>query len=315
MKFLLFFLLVLPSLALSQSIDGEFGFQTDNAKKYSLYIPSAYNANQSQSLMLGLHPLNTSRWDAQSWRDTLINFAEENSLLLVCPDGGPDGRIDDPIDTSFTSVLLDSVSTWYNIDEDQKYIMGFSWGAKTTYTYGLRRTENFKGYMIIGAAVTIGEVSPLVSAANGEPFYLIHGSNDAVSTRYTPLLSALENNDACVETQLLQGVGHTIDFPDRNSILTEAFQWLKSSNCSTSSVKNIDNEAIPTLSPNPFTDAFFLDNSISAKATVELYNLAGRAIGFSKEGQRVQPEESSPGVIIVKVKDGNDVYSYRLIQQ
>ncbi len=317
MKFLYLFLFIIPSLAFSQSIDGEFAFQSDNAKKYSLYVPSDYNPDQPQTLMLGLHPLNTNRWDAQSWRDTLINFAEENSLLLVCPDGGPDGRIDDAIDTSFTSVLLDSVSTWYNIDQDEKYIMGFSWGGKTTYTYGLRRTDEFKGYLVIGAAVTIGEVSPLVSAAKGEAFYLIHGSNDAVSTRYTPLLAALENNEACVESQLLQGVGHTIDFLDRDAILGEAFQSLKSSNCNIiSNTKNLDTEAIPMPSPNPFSDGFNLDSKISSKAKVELYDIAGRAIGFSKDGQRVQPEAIESGsIIIVKVKDGEAEHTYRLIKE
>lgn len=315
MKFLLFCLLIIPSLAFCQAIDGEFAFQTNNAKKYSLYLPSDYSPDQPQTLMLGLHPLNTNRWNAQSWRDTLINFAEENSLLLVCPDGGLDGKIDDAIDTAFTSVLLDSVSNWYNIDEDEKYIMGFSWGGKTTYTYGLRRTDNFKGYMVIGAAVTLGEVSPLISAAKGEAFYLIHGSNDAVSTRFTPLLAALESNEACVESQLLQGVGHTIDFPERDAIFGEAFQSLKSSSCGTSSVKNLDTEAIPMPSPNPFSEAFYLDSKISNKAKVELYDTAGRAIGFSKEGQRVEPVASESRIIIVKVKDGESEYTYRLIQE
>ena len=115
--------------------------------------------------MLGLHPLNTSRWDGEAWRDTLINFAESNDLILVCPDGGPDGKIDDAIDTSFTTVLLDSVAAWYNINQGEKYIMGFSWGGKTTYTYGLRRTDQFAGYIVIGAAVQFGEVSDIIANA------------------------------------------------------------------------------------------------------------------------------------------------------
>ena len=107
-----------------------FPFQTDNFKKYSLYVPSSYDASVPQPLMLGLHPLNTNRWDGQAWRDTLIQFAEMNNLLLVCPDGGPDGRIDDAIDTAFTSVLLDSVATWYNVDHEEKNIlMGFQLGS------------------------------------------------------------------------------------------------------------------------------------------------------------------------------------------
>jgi len=314
MKYFLVLLLFSPLFLIGQSVDGSFAFQTDNAKKYSLYIPSDYNEDQPHAIMLGLHPLNPSRWDAQSWRDTLIDFAEENSLLLVCPDGGLDGRIDDDIDTSFTTTLLDSVSTWYNVNQDEKYIMGFSWGGKTTYTYGLRRTNNFKGYLVIGAAVNIGEVNPVITNAKDESFYLVHGTTDAPSTRFTPLLSALESNDACVESQLLQGVGHTIDFPDRNAILTEAFQWLKNSNCGTSSIKWLDTASSPWPYPNPFSDSFSLGTHYSSGAKVELYDTAGRAIGYSKEGNRVRPKAEGRGIVIVKVTDYDKVKFYKMIK-
>ncbi len=73
MKYLLSSLLFLISIALisQEKIDSGFPFQNDNFKKYSLYVPSSYDESTPQSLMLGLHPLNTNRWDAESWRDTL----------------------------------------------------------------------------------------------------------------------------------------------------------------------------------------------------------------------------------------------------
>ena len=84
---LLIFLFSCSSGLFSQSVvDGAFDFQNVSQKKYALYIPSDYDASVSHQLMLGFHPLNTSRWNATSWRDTLINFAETNSLILVCPD-------------------------------------------------------------------------------------------------------------------------------------------------------------------------------------------------------------------------------------
>ena len=93
-------------------------------------------------MMLALHPLNTNRWDGEAWRDTLIDFAEANNLLVISPDGGSDGAIDDAIDTAFTTVMLDSMISWYNVDESNIYAMGFSWGGKTVYTYGLNHIDN-----------------------------------------------------------------------------------------------------------------------------------------------------------------------------
>ena len=155
-KILVILAVILCSVELiaQQRVDGDFAFQTDPTKKYSLYIPSSYSVGTPNKMMLGLHPLNTARWNGISWCDTLINFAESNNLILVCPDGGVDGKVDDGIDTAFTSALLDSARIWYSIDIEKTYVMGFSVGGRATYTYGLNRPSIFGGYMPIGAAIT-----------------------------------------------------------------------------------------------------------------------------------------------------------------
>lgn len=216
-------------------IDGNFSFQTNPAKGYSIYVPSGYNANTANTLMVGMHPLNTARWDAISWCDTLIDFAEMNGLLLVCPDGGANGSVVDPIDTAFTTALLDSMYNWYNIDQDRIYIMGFSFGGRGTYTYGLSNPNVFSGFLPIGAAITnTNEVNVNLQANSScKPFYLVHGGNDSPNTRFYPIRTALMNNGAIVNSLLMPGVGHTIDFPNRNQILSTAFQWIDSVNVNT----------------------------------------------------------------------------------
>jgi predicted esterase len=298
-------------------IDGGFDFETVNNKKYSLYIPSGYDEGTPHQLMLGLHPLNTSRWDGEAWRDTLINFAESNDLILVCPDGGPDGRIDDAIDTSFTTVLLDSVAAWYNINQNEKYIMGFSWGGKTTYTYGLRRTDQFAGYIVIGAAIQFGEVADIISNAKDENFYLVHGSQDAVSTRYTPLLNGLNDNNACTESILMSGIGHTIDFPNRNQILSEAFQWIKNNNCGTSSIQDINLTSQILVSPNPSHGKINISNTDELiLSTIQITNLAGKKLRYDIEGSSIQLTQDTKGIIILtaRSKNGDRVSSKVLIE-
>jgi predicted esterase len=268
-------------------IDGAYAFQTDPAKKYSLYIPSTYSAGTPNKLMLGLHPLNTSRWDAEAWCDTLIQFAEVNNLILVCPDGGLDGRIDDAIDTAFTSNLLDSVAIWYDIDVDKTYAMGFSWGGKTTYTYGLSHAWRFRGFLPIGSAMSgTSEVSGSITNANGKPFYLVHGSSDSPSNRYTPIYNALNNNGAILNSLLMSGVGHTIDFPNRNQILKTAFEWIDSVNCSlltTTSIPAVSNHSTSTFSvyPNPIVNNQTTLQYYSTKTEVvkiQIYDLLGNFI-------------------------------------
>ncbi len=257
MKKLLPFLIIsffLNSLNSQERIDGSFEFQTDPTKKYSLYIPSGYDENSPHRLMIGFHPFNTNRWDAESWCDTLIAFAEINNLILACPDGGIDGQVDDPIDTAFTSVLMDSVFLWYNINPEKVYAMGFSWGGKTTYTYGLNHIWRFRGFIPIGAAINgTSEVNSVIQNAEGKPYYLVHGANDSPGTRFTPIKNALESNNALVNSLLMSGVGHTIDFPNRNQILTTAFEWVDSVNCSQlTNVAVIEDKPVEfRLFPNP----------------------------------------------------------------
>ena len=223
------------SLTGQLQVDASFPFQNDPAKKYSLVIPSSYSEDTPISAFLALHPWNPARWNAQSWCKELTPFAEANGVILICPDGDVDGQIDDPIDTAFTSVLLDSAFFWYNINLEKLYVIGFSWGGKTTYTYGLSHIDKFAGLIPIGAVISTTEVSNIIQQAEGIPFYLIHGDQDAPDQRYAPLRIALEKNGACVDGILLPGVGHTIDFPNQLQILTTAYDYLLNNPCLASS--------------------------------------------------------------------------------
>ncbi len=271
--FAFFAFLFSHTLSAQTRINGAFAFQNDPAKKYALYIPAAYNPAVPHKMVLGLHALNTARWNANSWCDTLVDFAAANNILLVCPDGGPDGAIDDPIDTAFTSVLLDSVAHWYNIDTNQRYIMGFSWGGLTTYSYGLNHADRFCGFLPIGAANNgAGVFNGIAKYATGKPFYLVHGSLDAVNISYYPALNTLNAWNANVNSLLMPGVGHTVDFPNRNQILTTAFQWLESENsCAPISATG---EARPGLAlhlaNNPLKAGDFLTVQLSVPAACNL---------------------------------------------
>ena len=211
-------------------VDRSFTFQSV-AKKYSILIPSSYNSSKASKMMVGMHPLNTNRWDAKSWRDTLSVFANTNNLLLVCPDGGSNGNILDQIDTAFTTALIDSMFKWYNIDSSQVYIMGFSWGGKATYVYGMERPDLFAGYMPVGAATQSSDLTTKRKKnVNCKPVAVIHGANDAVSTRYTPMINALKTSTNYLWDTLLSGVGHTIDFNHRNALLSMGFAYIDSIN-------------------------------------------------------------------------------------
>lgn len=274
---LLFAFLFLSSSLSAQLITGAYDFQDDPAKKYALYIPSTYNETIPSKVIVGLHPWNTSKWDAESWAEELSELAELNNTILICPDGGEDGQIDDDIDTSFTTFLIDQVAMNYNLSLDSMYLVGFSWGARTVYTYGLTHKTKFAGFMPIGAAVELPVVEDLIQDVEQLPFYIIHGNLDNPGVRFYPIRDALQEAGACVETNLLSLVGHTIDFPDQLNILNTGFQWLLDNNCSATS-SLIEVEVPVLLSKHVFTQGEFLQFQSFQKETFEVFNLSGQGV-------------------------------------
>lgn len=299
-------------------IDGSFPFQTDPAKNYSLYIPSGYDSSTPHRLMVGFHPFNTSRWDAEAWCDTLIAFAEFNNLILACPDGGLDGSVDDAIDTAFTSALLDSMSIWYNIDERKIYAMGFSVGGKVTYTYGLSNTGRLSGFMPIGAAINgTNGFADVLQYAESRPFYLVHGELDSPSSRFFPAQAQLIGYSAFVEDTLMPGVGHTIDFPNRNAILSRAYQWIDSVNSANipSAILKPVTTAPVKIYPNPATSEINFDLPSEGDYVVEIIDANGKTVIRKENENKISVAGLPPGHYFVRVRQGHVVYSQSYTQQ
>lgn len=306
----LFLFLLMFSIGLTngqEQINESMPFQGDPAKAYSIFIPSAYAEGEPTPAFLALHPFNTSRWNGETWCEELSDFAEANGVFLICPDGGPDGKIDDPIDTAFTSFLLDSTFIWYDIDETKLYATGFSWGGKTTYTYGLNHIEKFAGLLPIGAAISIGEINGIAENVINVPVYIVHGSLDSPNNRFYPLLAAMEDNGACVESNLLPGVGHTIDFDNQVEILTVAYNYLQDNACTTTSVEE---ESIDQTSILPFTvieQNQTIDLTLHDKEGWEIYTIGGDLLKSGSDKQIVI--DMASGIFIIRSGKQSQLFS------
>lgn len=285
---LFFFLSNIAQLHSQQRIDGSFAFK-NVAKKYSLYIPSNYTSGSAA--VLGFHPLNTARWNSISWRDTLIAFAEQNSVLLICPDGGSDGRVDDAIDTAFTTTLLDSVAAWYPYQKSTLIAMGFSWGGRTTYTYGLSHPQLVKGLIPIGAAIEgTKEILGLESNAVNKNIFIVHGSRDDLPNRFTPAFQLLNSIHCCLFDTILSGIDHTIDFPNRNAILSHAYQLVKNNVCLASDVKEINAMKNASLFPSHYSQGKLrIKNIRHIEFSAHLLSLEGKSVANFK----ILPGENS----------------------
>lgn len=303
-----------------QTLDQSFQFPTGGTfKKYHIYVPSAYNTSTSSKLMVGFHPFNTSRWDGKSWRDSLISFAEYHDLLLVCPDGGSDGSIDDQVDYDFTTALIDSMKQWYNIDPFQVFGVGFSVGGKAVYEYGLKNHQIFKGFITMGAAISDPTfVDDVISNAKCKNYYIIHGDKDDPNTRYYPIKASLENNQARVNAILMAGIGHTFDFPNRLSIMIKAFNYIDTASCNYTGITDYQEEQIE-LYPNPVQsgNSVLLNWSGHQAVSVSVYSISGEKISSKKYKNskgvfQLEIGNYPPGSYLLKLQDRGKIMSRKL---
>ena len=233
-------------------------------------------------------------------------FCRKKSAHSHCTDGGPDGRIDDPIDTAFTSALLDSARAWYNINPEKIFVMGFSWGGRTTYTYGLRRTNQFAGFMPIGAAISgTNEFADVIDQAQDTKWAIIHGSFDSPGSRYSPAINGLRGEGACVKSVLMNGVGHTIDFPNRNEILTEHFMWLDSASCGTTTGVIDPEDSQLMISPNPVNRGGYIQLSGKNSMSTSWYLISASGLIVSEgNDSRISTNGLASGIYLLMIDDG-----------
>ena len=133
-------------------------------------------------------------------------------------------------------------------------------------------------------------------------------------TRYFPILESLIDNGACVETNFLQGVGHTIDFPNRNSILTDAFQWLASQNCGISVTSEIqDNNVI--LFPNPNHGQFEISGIDTHHSQIELFTASGQKIAFQQQDNMIDIAKAYKGLLYLIINSPDSKKVLKILVQ
>jgi len=164
-------------------------------------------------------------------------------------------------------------------------------GGRATYTYGLETHEHFAGFLVIGAFLNgIGQVGEarLVNATD-KPFYIMHGDQDntaPINTAFFPIRNELINRGAIVQSMILTGVDHTIDFPNRDQILTTAYNWLNAASDDLAVSLEDHSGQIPEKAqlaqnyPNPFNPETEIRYQLSKRENVKLtiYNQLGQRV-------------------------------------
>ena len=158
-------------------------------RAYILHVPKSYDRNRPTPLVLLLHGHGAR---AQTFEQStgMSGKADKNDFIVAYPQAlgspsvwhsGVDGsaRVDD---VAFIRILIDSISSTYNIDPNRIYVAGHSNGAFMAYRIGSALSSRVAAIGIsagsIGRITSQGDTLRIQAPANPVSVIAFHGKAD-----------------------------------------------------------------------------------------------------------------------------------------
>ncbi|CAN5907326.1 hypothetical protein BH11BAC7_BH11BAC7_07860 [soil metagenome] len=185
-SFLISFLIIFCTTSFSQTtVSGSFMYQSI-LRTYRIYIPAIYNPSVAVPLVLNLHGYGSNNTQQEAYGE-FRPIADTANFIIVHPNGTLDqtgsrywncfGGPFTVDDVGFLSMLIDTISASYNIDQNRIYSTGLSNGGFMSYDLAY-----LLGHRIAAiASVAGGMVYSHLGACNPihpTPVMQIHGTAD-----------------------------------------------------------------------------------------------------------------------------------------
>ena len=154
-------------------------------RSYILYVPASYLSTTATPLVFNLHGYTGSAANIMFYGD-LRPVADTAGFILVVPNGTVDangntywnanwgGTVND---VDFISVLIDSVSAAYNINQSKIYSTGFSNGGFMSYVLACELSNRIAAIASVAGSMTLGD-PPTCIPLHPMPVLEIHGTAD-----------------------------------------------------------------------------------------------------------------------------------------
>ena len=165
-KFILIAIITPVSLFAQQTT--EYMFYDGHNREYILYIPSSYSSSTATPILFAFHGGTGYADDFMNYEADFRPIADTAGFILVYPQalGDPNDCFNtswlhkDPTDHKdifFIEALIDTLSTFYNVDSDRIYACGYSLGGMFSYelacnlNYKIAAISSVSGAAFIGA--------------------------------------------------------------------------------------------------------------------------------------------------------------------
>ncbi|MEZ4884966.1 MAG: hypothetical protein R3E32_09590 [Chitinophagales bacterium] len=185
----------------------------DTSETYALYLPTAYDKNQSPPILYIFEPMGRAVLGVQVFQKA----AEKYGYILACPFNSRNGPMD-PIIAAFNAISED-INSKFTLDAKRIYMAGFSGGARVATTFAME-SRAVAGVIACGAGFPDG-----IPPKKHYDFLLIGlvGNTDMNFLEMYELKDKLEELKFREELLIFEG-GH--QWADTSTV-EMAFQWLE----------------------------------------------------------------------------------------
>jgi len=153
---------------------------------YRLTVPSTYDENTPAPLMIALHSTASSP-HAMAIMTGFDSYAEDMGIIVAYPksldnlwnEGDPRFAIDRD-DVAFINSVVESISSDYNIDDEQVMLSGFGGGGLMAFRIACDSPETFDSIMVAGAMMWGYQVDNCPDSSDPVNIMVFRGSEDIV---------------------------------------------------------------------------------------------------------------------------------------
>jgi hypothetical protein len=277
-----------------------------------IYLPSNFDPSQSNKMIVGIHGLGNPD-NSQQIRQYLSPLAETEGMILACPDPYLN---DQPRSKTVLDEAIDSLINWYNVDENKKYIIGYSAGSDVAAKYVLELEKHkFKG--LIWFAPGFHSITTVPNQSEIPPVCLCVGTSDFVSLAQANIIrNAFNNSSVPFLYNTISGVAHTMDFPSFPTEIKKCVDFIDA-NATLSNQAEFEKNDFKIF-PNPSKDILnieFLNPLSENDFSLTIFDLLGKEIykidGISESKISFSTESFVSGTYILNIRNKEQSINYK----
>lgn len=158
-------------------------------REYILYVPAIYDGNNPVPLVFNFHGYTSTAFEQMNYGD-FRKIADRENFIIAHPMGtiGDDGEpyfnaqwvADGADDIGFTSALIDTISSNWNINWNRVYSTGMSNGGFMSYTLACELSDRIAAIASVTGTMTMNQLNNSCDPDHLTPVMEIHGTSDFV---------------------------------------------------------------------------------------------------------------------------------------